>query len=552
MKYAVLLVAFCLLSIVPVMAGGSKEPAPLPATPVEQPSTQTAPAPTPVQLSNPFYTGSGGNGSSIAILPLKGVGLEANLAYLPTLVQGEFVSNFSAYSAIRVLDRVTLDDQFDELLSGYYPDDMEGVISLGHMLPTTYIMVGRITKTAIGYALQITIAKTSDGTTEASYSGACTFAELDNFTGIRRASLELLGRMGVALTEQARTELSGSATQQAVNAQTALAQGITAQRSGTEVAALSYYYQAAAFDPSLLEAVNRASVLTANITSGNIGSDVRNDIQWRRDWVNRLTETEQYFDNFLKTSLPPFILYYATTLERGRINYQTEIIPLSFTVNLHTLSIWFTAVQDALHTILNGLNATGRKEDWGLSRWPETGVTSLAPFTNYRKDFTIIFELVNDQNRVISRQTINIGSQWRFTFRNGITLEYSAENVQIITFNAVKANDIIDTLSIRIASVNGADPQIAVQRNSLQIISGINHLFPLDGVTPGKTTVQELARMGVRSTTINDRTNLPYTYYTINGIKVWYDEETSFARHYVFLVQRPITTKMGSRRNVIG
>jgi hypothetical protein len=56
------------------------------------------------------------------------------------------------------------------------------------------------------------IAKTADKTTPYSYSGTCTIAELDNLTGVRRASLNLLEKMGVALTERARTELTRAQT----------------------------------------------------------------------------------------------------------------------------------------------------------------------------------------------------------------------------------------------------------------------------------------------------------------------------------------------------
>jgi hypothetical protein len=74
--------------------------------------------------------------------------------------------------------------------------------------------------------------------TAASYSGTCTFAELDDLSGVRRASLDLLKKMGVEPTELTRTELAGAASANQVNAQTALAQGITAQRQGSEVAAM--------------------------------------------------------------------------------------------------------------------------------------------------------------------------------------------------------------------------------------------------------------------------------------------------------------------------
>jgi hypothetical protein len=212
-------------------------------------------------------------------------------------------------------------------------------------------MTGTITRTASGYALQTQIASTSDGMTRASYSGTCTAAELDNLTGIRRASLELLGKMNVQLTEKAKQELSGAGSAASVNAQTTLAKGITAQKQGTEVAALSYYYQAAAFDTSLLEAAGRASVMNADISSGNIGSiggSIRNDIQWRRSWVERLTETERYFDSFFKASSLPYTLFYSTDIKQGAINYQSETATLSIDVNLHPSGVWAGSHSDTL------------------------------------------------------------------------------------------------------------------------------------------------------------------------------------------------------------
>jgi len=192
-------------------------PTSAPATQVQQP-----PPPPP----SPFWTGDGGRGSSIAILAPKAVNLTANQGYLPDLVQGEFVSNFSSFSAISVLDRQRLEEQYSELLSGWYADDAEENWDLGKLPPTTYIMSGSITRTATGYSLQMGIAKNSDKLTVASYSGTSTFDELDNLTAIRQASLDLLEKIGVAPTARTRTELGRAAEANSVNAQTALARAL--------------------------------------------------------------------------------------------------------------------------------------------------------------------------------------------------------------------------------------------------------------------------------------------------------------------------------------
>jgi len=116
------------------------------------------------------------------------------------------------------------------------------------------MLLGDITRTSTSYALQLTVNRNRDKTTMATYSGIVSLADLDNLTGVRQASLELLSKMGVRITAHTRTELTKAATTSHVSAQTAMAQGITAQRQGTEVTAQSYFYQAAALDPSLLEA----------------------------------------------------------------------------------------------------------------------------------------------------------------------------------------------------------------------------------------------------------------------------------------------------------
>jgi TolB-like protein len=498
MKKSIVLFALLLCAQAALFASGQADPAEqgqsAPAAvqqPAPQPSPVVAPEPVaPAPAKSPYFDGDGGKGKSLAVLAPEGKSLAKDQAYLPTLVQGEFVSNFSGYTALSVLDRQNLDKLFTETLSGYYEDNAEGVMRLGHMTHTDYIMTGSVTKTTTGYALQMQIAGTADGTTKASYSGTCTIAELDNFTGIRRASLDLLEKMGITPSERTRTELAGAATQQSVNAQTALAQGITAQRQGTEVAALSYYYQAAAFDPSLLEAASRASVMSANISSGNIGADARNDIQWRKDWVARLTEAEQYFDNFFKKSSPPFSLFYSTELEKGKINYQNETLPISFTAVLNVPDVWFESVQKALQAVMDGLNATRRKSEWGLEQWPQKGVTATNPFNQGSKNFAVAFELLNARHQVIGRQTVTLTGAWRFSFdsRSGMNIYYnsggdgikSVQNTQYaygfytISFGAVKANDITDTLTINIAGVNGAAPQTAVQNGVMRQITTIS------------------------------------------------------------------------------
>lgn len=411
------------------------------------------------QAAGPYFTGDGGKNMRLGILVPESQGLSTDQAYIPAMVQGVLVSNISRYSGISVLDRVSLDKVIAETLDAAYEDNLD-IVRLGHVAQVGYMMTGKVIRTSSGYTLQINVTDTTpDAKTIASYSGVCTVAQLDDQTAIQKASQDLLTQMGVKLSSRAITELGAMNSRQSINAQTALARGVTAQKQGTEVEALSYYYHAAALDSSLLEAASRVSVLSANISSGNIGADTRNDIQWRKDWVARLTECEEFIGRMISTADPPYSLFYCTEIKKGDINYQTETISLSFETNLHGIGTWFSSVRKTVQAVYDGLNATKRKSDWGLANWPQQSLSRTNPFSS-QYAISAVFELVNDQNRVIGSQTLSRRPAFRFLGNeNRITTDYTGNEYIAITFNAVKADDISDVMTIRVASVNGAVPE---------------------------------------------------------------------------------------------
>jgi hypothetical protein len=340
------------------------------------------------------------------------------------------------------------------------------------------MLSGKIIKTSTGYTLQLNVSDTTPNAwTIASYSGNCTVAQLDEHTAIRTAARELLTQMGVQLTARAIAELNTAGSQQSISAEAALARGITAQRQGTEVAGLIYYFQAEKFDPSLLEAVSRSSILNANISSGNIGEDIRNDIAWRRDWVARLTETERSFAEFSKTQSMPYTLFYSSgegAIKPGATNYQNDTVILSIETYLRPSRTWRQTVavpmQQALRAVYNGLQATHRASVWDFNGWPSRSVTNLNSFARRSNSFTIEAELLNDQNRVIGRQSFRADGWWEYTYNgyapSGIRISDDVRN--IINFT-VKADDISKGLSIRIARVNGVDAETAARNGVLQI-----------------------------------------------------------------------------------
>jgi len=415
----------------------------------------------PAQATVPqsaYWTGDGGKGKSITILPPRGVGLEKDQAYLPDLVANELVGNFRSYSAMTLFDRVNNQKQYDELLSGFYADDDKAGLDLGHLASTDYMLMGDITKTSSGYTLHLTVNRNSDKTTLATYSGTVSIAELDNLIGIRRASLELLQKMGVQITAQARTELTRAATSDQVNALTAMAQGIAAQRQGTEVAALTYFFQAAAFDASLVEAVSRTTVLSTNISTGNIGANVRNDFAWNDSWKAKLTETETFVNDMLRNTSPQRSIWYSNNVreEESARNYNQRTTELRIEAVLHTHAAFPVSVQKTVQAVYDGLQTTGRAQAWGLNGWPQRGVTNANPFNSrWGSMIPIAFEVLNERGQVIGRQTVEMDSRYSFS---GTRLEGPGTAFATVRFTGVKGDDITDRLSIRIASINGRPP----------------------------------------------------------------------------------------------
>ena len=103
-------------------------------------------------VQNPYFTGDGGKGIKLGISVLNSQGLNANQNYLPTLVQGVLVSDFSKYSAISVLDRVSMEKVISETLNPSFKED-DDIIRLGHITQTGNWLTGNIIKTSAGYTL---------------------------------------------------------------------------------------------------------------------------------------------------------------------------------------------------------------------------------------------------------------------------------------------------------------------------------------------------------------------------------------------------------------
>jgi len=408
----------------------------------------------------------------LAVLEPEGKGISENDQWMLSTVQSVIYTSFSKFSGMTIIDRQkieTIMSEQKEAMSARYSD--ENRIQIGNLTNASHILSGTVSKTPNAFMLELFVTDLESGERKASYSHPVSAAALENHSAIKEASADLLKQLGVSLTSEAIEELKQAANIARIQAEEALARGIVAKRQGTEVAALSYFYQAAALDPSMLEATNRSSVMAVNISSGNIGADTRNKIVWRQNWIARLTEAEQSFDHLFKTNSLPYTLFYAEKIIEGDIDYQAGTQELSINTNLRTSGawIWLSSVEKALQAVYDGLEATKMKSEWGLGGWPWQGVTELKPFESKRKTFSIAAELVNDKGMVIGKANFESMGEWWFSDYGRPQIYVSDDDREQVSFASVKADDITDNLTIRIASVNGIDASTAARNGVLQI-----------------------------------------------------------------------------------
>jgi hypothetical protein len=463
-------------------------------------------------MEGPTFIGEGGKGISLTILPPKAIGLEENQSYIPALVQGELVSNFTSFSAISVLDRLRLEEQYVELLSGWYAEDAQEGWDLGHLVPTEYIMGGSITRTTSGYTLQISVTRSTDKMTTASYSNTITIAELDNLSGVRRASLDLMQRMGVEPTAQTRTTLSGAAAANDVKAQQALSRGIAAQQGGNEFEAMFNYFEARTFNVAIPEASARitnasATLATNNFTNTGARAEVLSEIERMRDEERLRKEREASIRTLLEKATEfykahqPFIVSMNNTFAYSNIDHRKGTVDISVGINISPIETEMKIIRDLQQ----------QARSIGVENWPYhvtmrvrgDKVEQLATMSlyaglllpvvgflagpiaelvdqvkvskyntvpsiwrirvNYSGDvssrdaialepsFNVVAEIVNERDKVLKRQSFHI--------KNGSTgIVHSFPFPQLGYINetfTINADDLTDILTMRIVSVNG-------------------------------------------------------------------------------------------------
>jgi hypothetical protein len=454
-------------------------------------------------LDYPSDAGSGGKGLRLVVLQPKGVNIPKNQEWFLSIVQGSLTNDFNKFSKMTVLDRQHLDDILAEQkiqTSGSFSDT--DYVKIGHLTNAQYILVGSLTKTSTNFfMLDLAITNAETGERLASFGPKqYTISDIQGMFAAKAAAYELMLQTGVQFTETGKQRLYETA-QSSVSAETVLAKGIVAEKSGaTLVEVMQYYYQAIDYDAKITEAIQRlaetnrklakiSQALTV-VQTGNIRKDAqaeiaaykveqenkRIDAENKKVWLKQLSDCEAYFADFFKNANAPLALVYSTDIKPvGGIDMQNETMALQFKATLMPLrTSWFRAAQQTVETIRKGLVETGRAQDWGLADWPKKSVLPSTPFSNERREYHISAQLLDEHDTVIGTTNFTLSGGWDCSVSNknavGFDVFYERKFGNVV-FDAVKVSRITDVLSIRISKINSIDAETAAENGVLEITS---------------------------------------------------------------------------------
>jgi len=404
------------------------------------------PNPATAETLPALWTGSGGSGTTITITEPAGRGLSAEDHSLIPLMQSTVIGVFQRFSAMTVFDRQNLEKIIAEqklAASGYFSDD--DFISIGQLTNARLVVLGSITAVAGNYMLEFAVTDVESGERKASYPPRqVSLLALRDLSAIRNASADLLGQLGVRLTETALQELRTAEDSSRIEAENALAMGIAAQRQGTGVEAMMYFFKAASLDPAMREALNRASVVSANVAAGNMTANIQNRMQEYRNWVAVLDAAGEFYSANL-----PYQFEYDVKIRNQAIDYARGTADFSVAVSLAPRRDAWNTIND----LRRGLTRAARGE------WDHIPLRKRQIVEPEYISITVRLELANANGDFLSAVA--------YTFSE---LSESKRINRELLFSSVNTDRMgTGTLIVRVASVNGIPTQQAGETGLLQI-----------------------------------------------------------------------------------
>ena len=362
--------------------------------------------------------------NAIAVTAPKAVNIGSDGEWIPLFVQGVITANLAQYSGLTVIDRQNADMVRAEQKLGesaLYSD--ADALELGNLTHARYIVTGSITGKGASYALLFSITDAQTGETKSSASVPnCLPSALENGEAANQISYDLMKGYGIKLSAEAVSALTKGASVMTAqtSAQASVAKGIVAERSGSNIEALTYYIQAKKNDGKLKEATSRMSTMSTVVTSGNFGANAKNLMKLRNDWDKLLREAAE----LIAANPPKFELRYFTDVEALELtekNYENGT--MSFAVGMPYLWQVDTGEENEklAAELLEALRKIPESKNWGakINGFPwsygkeiaENSVNNWLYFAAEGKEEAFYFDvsLLDAQKKKIATESVEFG-----------------------------------------------------------------------------------------------------------------------------------------------
>jgi hypothetical protein len=416
-----------------------------------------------------YWTGDGGAADigSLRIERAKGENLAVNDNWLLGSIQRSLISSITEFSAIKVVDienealiEATRRNSRSDLI------DEKTQVEIGKGTAAKYILTGSLTYTGERFNLHLQVSSVETNALAAAVDRMnIPSSRVRDMTVIKAMTVELLGKLGVRLTEGGKTALTKNASE----TDELLARADAAKAAGNRVAEMAYLYNAQSFDAKNMEAANRLSFLSSR-TGGSLGTQIANDFEMQKQWNQYLNDFYEFYRNHL-----PFVLYFTPPTDTNEHTYgENPRFSLSFKVGLRPSKDGVGAMEKVMKQLDTELKGTKNKDKWGFSQWPVSSPLFTGDGHNDFR-FDVVYRVVNQNGDVILVDQTTQFSLTAGLIQSNYGVYPDCEQEQSITIQNInytinKEKIAGSDLSIEIVSINGIVAEAAGQIGYMRII----------------------------------------------------------------------------------
>jgi hypothetical protein len=421
-------------------------------------------------LEGPYYVkGEGAENIKLAIfLPEGKPAGSVDEKYLG-IIQNVLTDDFSKCSGMTLIDWQNLNKVLElqrQSASGDFSE--EDYIKMGELTNARYSLFGTLTSFDNGnYLLTLNITNNETGEIKASSTPAnLTLNTIQILNAIRAASLELLPKLEVTLTDAGRHYLTSSALESEIEAQNDLAMSLEAARNGDFIASLIYSYSAGEADAASASAQDMRDAALAQVV-GAAGAAVRQDYKNQQLWKRNLEEFEQFYAEH-----PPYSLLYTPSPKEREWDrdYDKGITSYEFTVSLRATGL--SVMQKVLDDVDDGLDRTKMRSKWGFSKWPEISAQSTRQnqiptslFTGY-STYHIRAGLFNDKDELVADKEFDMYGQMAVS---GSKIRVDSTQERTLVISDVDADSLTDNMVVKIISIDDKDAEESTRNDYIVI-----------------------------------------------------------------------------------